>query len=102
MDNPFLDLLRHRSFPELAKALRAVAPTLTAQWAQVVRQTLPTADELTFTQLRDDLPEVLEHMSRAIDSERPTPTDRLADLTPAHGATRFHQSYKLDELILEY
>ena len=102
MDNLFLDLLRHRSFPELANALRAVSATLTAQWAHVVRHTLPTADELTFTQLRDDLPEVLEHMARAIESERPTPTDALADVTPHHGATRFHQSYKLDELIFEY
>jgi signal transduction histidine kinase len=102
MDNPFLDLLRHRSFPELARALRAVAPALTEQWADVIRQTLPTADELTFTQLRDDMPEVLEQMAHAIESKRPGPTDALVELTPAHGATRFHQSYKLDELIYEH
>ena len=41
-------------------------------------------------------------MARAIESRRPTPTDALADVTPHHGATRFHQSYKLDELIYEY
>jgi signal transduction histidine kinase len=102
MTNPFLNLLSHRPLPELAAALRSIKPRLIAQWADVVRHALPTADELTFTQLRDDLPVVLDHMARAIESERPAPTAALSDITPTHGAVRFHQSYKLDELIIEY
>jgi signal transduction histidine kinase len=102
MTHPYLDLLSRHAFPELAAGLRACVPGVVEQWSAVVRHTLPTADELTFTQIRDDLPVVLEQIARALESERRGPTEDLIDLSPEHGATRFHQSYKLDELIVEY
>ncbi len=102
MPHPFLELLMRRSFPELSAALRACRSRIVEQWVEVVRQTLPTADELTFVQLRDDLPIILEQMARALESERPAQTEQLHDMTPAHGTARYHQSYNLDELIVEY
>lgn len=102
MSHPFLELLTQRSFPELSAALRARRAQVVEQWVEIVRHSLPTADELTFVQLRDDLPIVLEQIALALDSERPAPTQQLHDMTPAHGTARFHQSYNLDELMVEY
>jgi len=51
-----LDGMTRRSFPELAAALRARAGRILERWEGAVRHTLPTADELTFTQLRDTFP----------------------------------------------
>jgi signal transduction histidine kinase len=102
MTHPFLELLTSRSFPELAAALRESKKRIVDQWAEVVRFTLPSADHLTFSQLQDDLPVVLEQMAKALESPRPAPTEALRDMSPAHGETRYQQQYNLDELIVEY
>jgi signal transduction histidine kinase len=67
-----------------------------------VQQAFPAADELTFAQVRDDLPAVLEHMARALGADRSAPTQKLLEITPKHGEVRFHQSFNMDQLVGEY
>src|SRR3954452_565240 len=102
MVQPSLDPLTSQSFPEVAAALRARKPRILEQWESVVRSTLPTADELTFTQFRDNTPRVLDQMAEALAATQPTPVDRLMTISSAHGDVRFHQSYNLNEVLIEY
>ncbi len=67
-----------------------------------MRETLPMADQLTFEQLRDDIPKVLEQVAKALESDQPHPTQELVDISSSHGTTRFHQSFNLNELLVEY
>ena len=99
---PLLDLLARRAYPHIAAVLRQRAPQILQRWETIVREALPRADELTFVQLRDDMPEVLEQVAKSIESDRPHHTDRLHEITVKHGETRFHQSFNLDELLIEY
>jgi signal transduction histidine kinase len=102
MEQALLDVLMKRSFPELAAAVRAAVRPVVGRWVEVVRRSLPPADELTFAQVRDDLPVVLEQMARALEAHRPGPTEKLIAITPKHGEVRFHQSFNVDQLIGEY
>lgn len=97
-----LKLLRHRSFPALAEAVRSSAEVVLNRWMAVVRETMPTADELTFTQLRDDLPYILESIAVAMESKGDDVTEDLKAVSSAHGAVRYHQSYNVSEVLLEY
>ena len=102
MEHPSLELLRGRAYPELAGALRDCIEAIVGRWQVVVRRALPSADELTFAQLRDDMPKVLEHVAAALEADEPLPTRKLNDLAPEHGATRFHQQFRLEELLVEH
>ena len=102
MEQALVDVLMNRSFPELASAVRAAMQTVVARWVELVQRSLPPADELTYAQVRDDLPTVLEQMARALEAARSGPTERLLEITPKHGEVRFHQSFNVDQLIGEY
>jgi signal transduction histidine kinase len=102
MEQALLDVLMRRSFPDLAVALRARIGRVTGRFEALVRQSLPSADELTFAQVRDDLPVVLEQMAKALETQRSGPTDKLIEITPKHGEVRFHQNFDVDELLAEY
>jgi signal transduction histidine kinase len=102
MEHPLLEVLIRRSYPELAGAIRARIPRIVDRWAGLVRQSIPQADELTFAQLRDDLPTVLEQQARSLEADRAEPTQRLMEIAPKHGETRFHQNFKIDELFADY
>ncbi len=102
MEQPSLELLTGRAYPELAQALRAGIEPIMQRWVVSVGQALPSADQLTFTQLRDDMPKVLEQVAKALESDHPFPTRMLEAVTPLHGATRFHQNFRLEELMSEH
>src|SRR5438270_10024844 len=102
MTNPAMDLLTARPFPEVAAALRVCLPRLLERWQVLVRQNLPKADELTFAQLRDDLPEVIEQLAKALETAAPRHMREFYDITALHGVVRFHQSFDLNELMVEY
>ncbi len=102
MVQPSLDPLTTQSFPEVAAALRARKPRILEQWETAVRSTLPTADELTFTQLRDNTPRVLDQIAEALSATHAVPVDRLMSISSEHGDVRFHQSYNLNEVLIEY
>jgi signal transduction histidine kinase len=97
-----LDLLKFESFPLLAAAVEARIEPVLARWQQLVCEKLPTADELTLTQLRDELPEVLGELAKTLASEDGSHFERLVAVARGHGQLRFHQSYNIGELIVEY
>lgn len=99
---PIVDLLISSKFPDLAAALRARSMHIIVEWAAMVREVLPSADRLTFDQLRDDLPEVLQTAAASLESARPSNTEDLLKLVPKHGEVRFHQSFSLTEVLIEY
>lgn len=96
------DVLARQPCPELAAALRAAAGGVIDRWQAAVRRALPSADALTFAQLRDDLPVILEQVAKALESDRPGATDELIAITPDHGGVRYQQDFKLDEMMVEY
>ena len=102
MVQPPLDLLTQRSFPEAAAAVRAGTGRVLERWQQAVLQTLPTADELTLAQLRDNLPKFLEQMAEALGVAEVRPAESIIASSIEHGGTRFHQSYNLNEVLIEY
>jgi signal transduction histidine kinase len=101
-DDPPLNLLVYAAYPDLASAVRKRSARTIGRWEQVVRQVLPKADELTFTQLRDDLPNVLEQIADALQIQGSRPVENLLAVSSAHGAIRFHQSYDLNQVLMEY
>jgi signal transduction histidine kinase len=100
--DPPLNLLAVAAFPELAAAVRERHAAVTQRWEQIVREVLPKADELTFTQLRDDIPRVLTQIAESLERAGTRHLDDLLAMSEAHGSTRFHQDYKLNEVLLEY
>ena len=100
--DPPLDGLQNRSFPEAARAMRAGSERIMARWLRAVQNILPAAEHLTLTQLRDHVPLMVEQIAAALASDRPAPTERLAEGSKPHGGVRFHQAYNVDELLIEY
>ncbi len=61
-----VDLLESRSLPELAEAIRGRIQEIMARWEESVRELLPAADRLTFSQLRDDSLAILGQLATAL------------------------------------
>ena len=97
-----LDLLTYRAFPRLASALRSRSEAIMQSWETAVCSMLPAADELTLQQLRNSLPAILQEMIDVFDSNKPHETRELIEGSKNHGSTRFHESYSMRELIIEY
>ena len=96
------DTLMFQPMPALASALRKRSARVVDRWDKLVRATVPNADALTAQQVRDSIPSILEQMANAIEAGEPAPTEDLAEITKVHGEARFHESYNVKELILEY
>ncbi len=97
-----LDLLKYSPFPALAAGIRARRETILDRWQKVVRHKLPTADELTLSQLRDDLPRILSEMADTLESDDGLALPDLKAAAQGHGDDRFHHSYSISEVIIEY
>ena len=102
LQDPTMDLLRYTPFPDLAAALRARVDPIMTRWSELVVQRLPGADELTLNQLRDHLPSVLEQLSRALEQAGGSALSDLRQVSEQHGEVRFHQSFNINELLVEY
>jgi signal transduction histidine kinase len=102
MNEPFVDLLASEAMPALADALRARRERVVQRWNDLVRATLPEADELTVAQVRNSIPRVLDQIADALASDEEAPTRLLLDVSRSHGSVRFHESYNIKELIIEY
>lgn len=96
------DVLETYSFQQLAVALRERLDKIIARWEVMIREILPTADKLTYLQLRDHLPLTLSKMAAALESTTALETRNLITQTTDHGELRFHQGYNVEELIIEY
>src|SRR5437773_1607702 len=77
-----LELL-YKPFPEIAAAIKARSGKILERWQTLVRENLPTADELTLTQLRDDMPMVLMRFAEALKASKPASVDALIDVSSA-------------------
>ncbi|BCT66965.1 sensor histidine kinase [Nitrosospira sp. NRS527] len=97
-----LDLLTFHAFPRLASALRSRSDVIIQKWETAVRSMLPAADELTLQQLRNSLPAILQDIVDVFESNEPRATRELIEGSRSHGSTRFHESYSIKELIIEY
>jgi signal transduction histidine kinase len=102
MSSPGVVPLIGQAFPELGQALRGAVDAIISRWQAAVRAALPSADELTFVQIRDDMPKILERVAHALESASKLPTRDLEAVTPLHGGVRFHQNFRLEELMDEY
>jgi signal transduction histidine kinase len=100
--NPSLDVLKNQAFPELAGALRSRSREILERWEHAVRDLLPSAEELTLAQLRNNIPLIIDQMIEALEADDPAPTDRLLEISEPHGEVRFHQEYNVNELLIEY
>jgi hypothetical protein len=90
-----------RNFADFVRAQRV---PLTEQWMNAVAGDvdLVEADKLTYQQLADHLPEILEGLCAALDSEDlervETSIERNAK---KHGKVRWRQGYRIEELVRE-
>ncbi|AME27302.1 sensor histidine kinase [Burkholderia sp. PAMC 26561] len=87
-----------------AEFLRRERTTLTEKWMKAVfgDASLVEADKLTYDQLADHLPEILDGICAALDAQD------LEQVEPAierdartHGKVRWQQGYRIDELVHE-
>ena len=99
---PTTDLLARRATPELARALRSRATRIVDLWTAAVEKYIPDADPLTFKQVRNSIPNVLEKIAQALESDRPEATRVLEEVGTAHGVARAQEEYNIDELLIEY
>ena len=102
MKDLILHFFQAKAFPELAAAIRARAANVLTRWENAVKEILPTADEMTHSQLRNSLPETIENLAKALESSQASPTRTLLADSQEHGAMRFVQSYNLTELLIEF
>src|SRR5687768_10640252 len=102
MKNRTMDLLKYQPFPALAESVRASAGVVIERWQSVVRRTLPTANELTTQQLRNDLPNILQMIADALEADEPKATKALMDEAVAHGEVRYDQNYNIGDVLIEY
>jgi hypothetical protein len=86
MKDLILQFFQAKSFPELAAAVRARAAVTLTRWETAVKEVLPTADELTHTQVRNSLPDILENLATALESSKASPTRALLSDSQEHGA----------------
>jgi signal transduction histidine kinase len=68
----------------------------------VVKEHLPTADALTLDQLRDELPIMLQELAKTLESMDGAHLKGLENVSESHGHLRFHQSFNVNELMIEY
>ena len=102
VEDQTLDLLAHHAFPRLAAALQIRMASVIQAWEAAVRETLPSGDELTLTQLRNSVPMILQEMTDALASDKPASTRELVVGSKVHGEARFHDEYNVRELVVEY
>jgi signal transduction histidine kinase len=102
MKNPPLELLKFRSIPAVAAALRASREEIVQAWQVKILSSLPSPDKLTLEQLRNSIPDLLDQIADALDSSQARETAQLLRISPEHGKFRFHQKVNLNELLIEY
>lgn len=100
--NPSLEMMMRQSFPDLARAVRGSSPQVLERFRQMVLGVLPSADELTLNELHDHLPQALEDLAFALESTGGSLQRNFLTDSREHGVCRYHQSFNLSELLVEY
>jgi signal transduction histidine kinase len=99
--HPLANQLKHKAFPALANALRKRAIAIADSWMEVVRQVIPRMDCLTVTEMRDSIPEVLEAIAAALESDHLEDIADLLKQASKHGFERFLTAQSLLDLFEE-
>jgi len=97
-----MDLLKYRSFPDIARAIRQSAESVVTAWLRIAGDNVPVAEGLSQDKLRDHLALTLTEMAATIESDQPTTIQELLNTAMVHGDSRFAQNYNLSELLTEY
>ena len=87
-----------------ANFIRAERGRLTRQWMHAVSidADLVEADKLTYQQLADHLPDILEELCVALDAEDLERVETSIELdAKKHGNVRWRQGYRIEELVRE-
>lgn len=109
--NAFSDAMTPTPSPEqrivgcaLSNYLADRRQRIIADWIASVQSdtAVPAADELTLTQLKDHVPQILEDLSRTLeDAFNQEIKDRAAWRAATHGQIRWEQRYDISQLIRE-
>lgn len=102
VENPSVALMLRQSFPDLASAVRSRVPRIMEHFRALVKEVLPSADELTLAELMDHLPHVLDDLAVALAATGGTLHASFVNDSRQHGARRYHQSFNLSELLVEH
>src|ERR1041385_7899379 len=88
---------------ELAALITQQKDTLLSTWREEVKQ-LASARQLDTPTLNDHIPQLLDELADALNSEwRRTTPDKLAHGSPPlHGLERFREGYDIAEVVAEY
>jgi signal transduction histidine kinase len=70
-------------------------------WIELVRESVPSAQELSSEQIQDNLPVILPSMADALEASVGKTNRNLMDASPKQGIKRFHQHYDVCELMTE-
>ena len=97
-----MDLLKYRSFPDIARAVRSTSTAVVEAWLKIAKDNVPVAGGLSQDELRDHLNLTLNGMAQTLESDSPTTIEELLDTATTHGDSRFAQRYNLSELLTEY
>ncbi|WP_321893128.1 sensor histidine kinase [Paraburkholderia tropica] len=93
-----------RPLHRFANFLRAERTRLTEQWMKAVSgdTDLVEADRLTYQQLVDHLPEILDGLCAVLDAEDLEPVEPAIERDArTHGMIRWRQGYRIQELVRE-
>jgi hypothetical protein len=77
---------------------------IVSEWMASVRSdpAVPAADELTVTQLKDHIPQILDDLSRTLeDALNQEVKERARWRAATHGHIRWEERYEISQLILE-
>lgn len=75
-----------------------------AEWVASIRQdeAVPAVDELTFGQIKDHIPEILDELNQTLcDAFNPELKQRAAWSAATHGYLRWQLHYDISQLVLE-
>ena len=102
IENPSLERMMRQPFPELASAVRGRSPRILERFRAMVQEVLPSADELTLMELLDHLPQALQDLAAALEATGGSLQKNFLTDSREHGVCRYHQSFNLSELLVEY
>ena len=99
--NPLTAQLTHRPFHDLAETIRSRVDQITLAWDAAVRMAMPQMQRLTFDELKDSTPEILNAIADALASDDPQLIDELVKRAPAQGLSRLRLNFDLIEVMQE-
>jgi signal transduction histidine kinase len=97
--NPLLIQLTHPPFSKVAEIIRSRADEITHEWDTAVREAMPQMRHLTFDELKDCAPQILEAIAGALGSDDPEVIRELLSRAPSQGLSRFRLNFDVAELM---